>query len=112
MAKEDRHNFFENVRFFEPPKEEKSETIFVCREVSQDTGKIKIYPVGWTGDSSYVFGNRESVSGMHRRDPNKRCFAIRESNYFENMDKIEELLCREEIPDEKTLSDYRIEDLG
>lgn len=43
MAKEDRHNFFENVRFFKPPKEEKSETIFVCREVNQDTGKIRIY---------------------------------------------------------------------
>ena len=108
MAKEDRHNFFENVKFIEPPKEEKSETIFVCREVNQDTGKI----IGWTGSSSYVFGNRESVSGMHRRDPNKRCYAIRDSNYFENMDKIEELLCGAEIPDRETLSDYHIEDLG
>lgn len=106
------HNFFENIEFIEPPKERKSETIFVCREVNRDTGKIRIYPIGWTGDSSYVFGNKQSVSGMHYIDPNKRCYAIRDSNYFENMDKIEELLCREEIQDEKTLSDYRIEDLG
>lgn len=28
------------------------------------------------------------------------------------IERIDELLCREDIPDEKTLSDYRIEDLG
>ena len=112
MTKEDRHNFFENVKFIELPKRGKPETIFVCREVSQDSGKIRIYPIGWTGSSSYVFGNRESVSGMHRRDPNKRCYAIRDSNYFENMDKIEELLCREDIPGRETLLNYHIEDLG
>lgn len=112
MTKGEWRNFFENIKFIEPPKERKPETIFVCREVNRDTGKIRIYPIGWTGSSSYVFGNRESVSNMHRIDPNKRCYAIRDSNYFENSAKIEELLCREEIPDEKTLSDYRIEDLG
>lgn len=112
MTKEERHNSLENIKIIEPPKERKPETIFVCREVNRDTGKIRIYPIGWTGSSSYVFGNRESVSNMHRIDPNKRCYAIRDSNYFENSAKIEELLCREEIPDEKTLSDYRIEDLG
>ena len=112
MTKGGWHNFFENIEFIEPPKERKSETIFVCREVNRDTGSIRIYPIGWTGDSIYAFNNKQSVSGMHRIDPNKRCYAIRDSNYFENMDKIEELLCREAIPDEKTLSDYRIEDLG
>ena len=112
MAKEDRHNFFENVKFIELPKEEKSETIFVCREVSQDTGKIKIYPVGWTGDSCYAFNNKYSFSDMHRRNPNKRCYAIRDRDYFKNMDKIEALLCGEEIPDRETLLNYHIGDLG
>lgn len=112
MAKEDRHNFFENVRFIKPPKEEKLETIFVCREVNRDTGKTRIYPVGWTGDSCYPFNNKYSFSDMHRRYPNKRCYAIRDRDYFKSIDKIEELLCREDIQDEKTLSDYRIEDLG
>lgn len=110
MAKEEWRNFFENIRFVERPKERKPETIFVCREVNRDTGKIRIYPIGWTGDPYCT--SKYSFSGLHRRTPNKRCYAIRDSDYFENRAKIEELLCREEIPDRETLPDYHIEDLG
>lgn len=111
MAKEDWHNFFKNIKPVEFPKNPEPVTMFICREVDRDTGKIRVYLVGKSRGASWPYDSRENVRHLHDIYLNRWFFATSDSNYFENIDKIEELLSREKIPDEKTLSDYRIEEL-
>ena len=111
MAEGKYHNFFENIEFAEFPENPEPVTMFICREVDRDTGKIRVYLVGKSRGASWPYDSRENVRHMHDIYLNRWFFATSDSNYFKNIDKIEELLSREEIPDEKTLSDYRIEEL-
>ena len=111
MTKEYWRIFFENIKPVEFEKNPEPVTMFICREVDRDTGKIRVYLVGKSRGASWPYDSRENVRHMHDIYLNRWFFATSDSNYFENIDKIEELLSREKIPDRETLSDYRIEEL-
>ena len=42
MAEGKYHNFFENIEFAEFPENPEPVTMFICREVDRDTGKIRV----------------------------------------------------------------------
>lgn len=81
--------------------------IFLCREVSKETGEVTVRSLADVPDTSaesllFTMGERQ------RMNPELQYFAMDKKKYLANKDTVKELLGAEELPDRSTMLKHSI----